>query len=328
LPSNDERRERSPRTLRTIAAALCSAFCAAAIGCSPSASLLRPASGFTQALGRDHPLVGRVLVRGQLASEAQLDTALTRASFLVLGESHDNRDHHLLEAALLSRWLRSHAQARVAFEMLNETQAPALLPADNDPDLLAKRVAWSSSGWPDFALYRPVFSAAMQAGARIVAAHPSAEHVHESMNGVPESEAHALHLDVPLPAAQTQAELDEIRASHCGFVQEPMLSAMQHAQAYKDAFMARALVRAGAPGVLVTGRGHARNDRGVPAFLARAGVASTLSIALLEVEAGHDQPSDYDVSAFDLVVFTPRVSDEDPCLRFKEQLEQMRKHTR
>jgi uncharacterized iron-regulated protein len=101
---------------------------------------------------------------------------------------------------------------------------------------------------------------------------------------------------------------------------------MQSAQSYTDAFMARALLQAGPPALLITGRGHVRKDRGVPLFLQRGGASAVLSVAFVEVIDDKTRPNDYDVSAFDFVVFTPRETDEDPCEQFKRQLESMHQH--
>jgi uncharacterized iron-regulated protein len=88
--------------------------------------------------------------------------------------------------------------------------------------------------------------------------------------------------------------------------------------------MARALIQSGSPALLVAGRGHARNDRGVPLFWQRAGQHATLSVAFVDVSDAALEPSQYDLAAFDFVVFTPRVSDEDACERFRRELEKMR----
>ncbi|HKU40860.1 MAG TPA: ChaN family lipoprotein [Polyangiales bacterium] len=305
---------------------LCSVLAAA--GCATTTPGLRPAGGFTQALGRDHPLVGRVydVARARWIDGADLARALEAADFAVLGETHDNRDQHLLQAQLVERFARAHPNASVAFEMLDETQAAALEgkpPAT--PEALAERVAWQDTGWPDFALYRPVFAAALAAKLQIVAAHPSREHVRASMHGLEPDEARALYLDEPLPEAQAAAQRDEIRESHCGQAPDAMVAAMQAAQSYKDAFMARALRSAGSPALLIAGRGHARNDRGVPFYLRRAGAGSILSVAFVDLSDDRKRPTDYDLRAFDYAVFTPRASDQDPCERFKQQLEHMKR---
>jgi len=296
----------------------------AAISCTASNSQLVPNKGFGSQLGGQHVLLGQVYRGPARVTREALFSALEHARYVVLGETHDNRDHHQRQAQLVQQFLAAQPGAAVAFEMLDEDDASAL--SAQTASELEQRVEWANSGWPDFALYRPVFDAAFSVQARVVAAHPSAEHVRASMRGVAEAEARELHLDQPLPEAQIQAQHDEIRESHCGHAPDQMLTAMQRAQVYKDAFMARAMAQTQVPTVLIAGRGHARNDRAVPYFLKRAGSGATLSIAFIEVVDSREDPSTYDTEAFDYVIFTPRASNEDPCEKFRKQLEQMRQH--
>jgi uncharacterized iron-regulated protein len=282
---------------------------------------------FVSPVGRDHPLVGKVWSQaagGFVPAEA-LAVALAEAHTLLLGESHDNADHHALEATLLTRFLRSHPGAPVGFEMLDQEQRPGLsAPPPRSADELAARVRWSESGWPEFPLYAPVFSAALAAGAPILALHPDPPEVRKSLEVVPDDEARALHLDAPLPDA-ARAELeDEIRASHCGHASPAMVEAMSRAQSFKDAYMARARLAHAGPAALVAGRGHARKDRGIPLFLARAGAPGrVLVIAMVDVRAALSAPAEYGVDPYDFTVFTPAPSDDDPCQRFREQLEKL-----
>ena len=311
---------------RSAYALLSACLLLAAVSCSPAtATQLVPTHGYTLQLGKQHPLIGQVYAGPTRVGGEQLQAALKNARYLVLGETHDNRDQHQLQAQLLQQFLAAQPGAAVAFEMLDEDDAHALTSVQS-ADELAARVDWEHSGWPDFAMYRPIFDVALAAHAQLVAAHPSSAHVRASMAGVEADEAHSLTIDRPLPDPQVQAQHDEIRESHCGHANPEMLTAMQHAQVYKDAFMARALVRVGTPTALITGRGHGRTDRAVPYFLARMHAGATLSLAFIDVDDQRLTADAYDTSAFDFVVFTPRVTDEDPCEAFRKQLEQMRQH--
>lgn len=301
----------------------------AADGCS-GATLFAPPAGYSLRLGRAHPLTGHIYAVGARAfvTRERLRDAVAGARLALLGEIHDNPDHHQLQAELLGDFATGHQPSAVAFEMLDEAQAPALAQAHGQaPEVVAERVSWKDSGWPEFAMYRPIFAAAKAHEMTLLAASPSREHVRESMHDLPASETSALHLQQPLPKDQEDAQREEIRASHCGYAPEAMVEAMLHAQHYKDAFMARALLAANMPAALITGREHARKDRGVPLFLERFGARDVVSVGLIDVDDHKRAPSDYDIAAFDFVVFTPRVSDEDPCVEFRKGLEQMRRPT-
>jgi uncharacterized iron-regulated protein len=76
--------------------------------------------------------------------------------------------------------------------------------------------------------------------------------------------------------------------------------------------------------VLIAGNGHTRTDRGVPWALARKTKgAKVVSVAMTEVQDGHANPKAYDLHA-DYAFFTPRATDEDPCVKFREELHRRR----
>ncbi len=295
------------------------------LACATSGALT-PRGGFVHRLGAEHPLAGRVYAREtrDLVEPARLFAALAEADVVLIGEIHDNSDHHLLEAELITRFLLAHPEAHVAFEMLDETQAEALEPPPKDADTLGERVRWQATGWPSFALYRPVFQAVLDGSGTLVAAHPSRERVRASMHGVSDAEARELHLFPPLSSPLREALVQEIADSHCGHAPEAMIEPMVRAQSFKDAFMARAMASVGGAALLVAGSGHVREDRGVPLFLARRGLVDVLSIRLVGVDDALLDPHAYAEAAYDFVIFTPRTTDESACDRFKEQLERMK----
>ena len=78
--------------------------------------------------------------------------------------------------------------------------------------------------------------------------------------------------------------------------------------------------------------GHARNDRGVPAYLAAKAVGETvISLVFMEVGEGKTEPTAYarrfgsNTLPFDYVWFTPRLENVDPCEKFRAELERLRK---
>jgi hypothetical protein len=181
-------------------------------------------------------------------------------------------------------------------------------------------VDWPGSGWPDFALYRPVIAAVFDVGAALRAVHPAADRVRRVMMegyGVLADDAAALGLDQPLPPEQAKALREEIEASHCGYAQGDLVEMMARGQRLKDSWMAREL--AGAErAVLIAGGGHVREDRAVGALL-----PDPLSVVFVEVRAGRRDPRSYGDDGVDLQIFTPRLDDLDPCERFAEQLKDL-----
>src|SRR5262249_59775917 len=79
-------------------------------------------------LEREHPLTGRIWdVKGaRFVDSAAVTRRLTDARYVLLGEKHDNPDHHAIQAALVRALLASGRRPAVAFEQLTADQAPAL----------------------------------------------------------------------------------------------------------------------------------------------------------------------------------------------------------
>lgn len=250
-------------------------------------------------------------------SAADLPARISAAhpQILVLGEVHDNPAHHLNQAAAVAAL---HPRALV-FEMLSPEQAQKATPeARKDLVELGKVLGWEEAGWPDFATYAPIFAAAPEA--EIIGAALPRETVRrafkEPLPAVFGAGAAAYGLDRPYPAA-LQAQLEtETQADHCGALPVDLLPGMVAAQRLRDAAFADATLRAeretGGPVVLITGSGHARADRAVPALLrAAAPDLTVLSVGQIEAPAEGAQP-------FDLWIVTPAAPREDPCAAFRK----------
>jgi hypothetical protein len=126
----------------------------------------------------------------------------------------------------------------------------------------------------------------------------------------------------------------EMADAHCGLLPDAMLDTMVLVQRARDARLAERLhaSSADAGAVLIAGAGHVRNDRGVPAQLARAYGAASLAIGLLEVEADLYDPAAY-AARFDgtglpfaFVWFTPRASDTDHCAKLRASMQHPPRH--
>jgi uncharacterized iron-regulated protein len=239
-----------------------------------------------------------------------------------------------LQAWLLGRLVTDGPPRAVGFEMLDDDDTPALAALqDYAPAEVAAAVAWADSGWPDFALYAPIFAAAAAGGAPPVAVHPTKAQVKAVMAGglpaLPPARYDALRLAPELSGDLLAALQGEVKASHCGHAPEGLLTAMVAAQQLKDAWMAeRLLAQAPATGAaLIAGGVHVRRDRGVPRYLARHGAGDAVIIDFAEVHPSGPSVADYvDDGAYDYVWFTPAANDEDPCERFREMLERMKHH--
>ncbi|MDT8856550.1 ChaN family lipoprotein [Paracoccaceae bacterium Fryx2] len=254
------------------------------------------------------------------ASEVQpdaLDALGARgADVIVLGEVHDNAVHHQHQAVAV----RALQPAAIVFEMLTEAQAARVTPALlADPVALGRALEWDSSGWPDFAMYAPIFTAAPQA--RIYGAAVPRDEARSAIGAGPVAafgpEAGRFGLaDALAPADQAAREAEQAEA-HCNALPADLLPGFVAVQRLRDAVLARAALQAlqdtGGPVAVITGNGHARRDRGMPAALALAAPQVTvLSVGLLEEAPALAAP-------FDLWIVTAPAAREDPCAAFEPE---------
>jgi len=239
---------------------------------------------------------------------------MTLADVVLLGEVHDNPDHHMTQADLVAT-LKPSA---LVFEMLTASQAQAVtsLPRD-DKAALEAALDWANSGWPDFALYHPIFTAAPTAelfGAAVP--RPEARAAMElGLADAFGTDADRFGLTKALSEAeQSQRERLQFEA-HCEALPKDLLPAMVDIQRLRDARLAQvateALEKTGGPVVVITGNGHARADWGVPRYLRR--VSPRVAIFTLgQSEGGQMLPG-----AFDAVIDAPVVDRPDPCDAFR-----------
>ncbi len=248
-------------------------------------------------------------VRAGQITPAMLDR-LPPADIVVLGEVHDNPAQHRNQA----RAVRALQPRALVFEMLVPAQLPAITPDRRlDRQALARALNWKKSGWPDFAMYFPIFQAAPRA--RIYAGNLPRKQIRKAISdgaaGVFGAGAARYGLDQPLPQPQNDRRIQGQREAHCNALPEDMLGGMVEAQRLRDASIARAAIRAfretGGPVAVITGNGHARRDWGVPAMIAQAAPAlKVLSIG--QLEQAPDKPPPYD-----LWLLTKPAQRDDPC---------------
>jgi uncharacterized iron-regulated protein len=239
--------------------------------------------------GRHHPLSGRIwdVSSAKFIDRQSLITRLARADFLLLGERHDNPDHHLLQAEVLRRLIALGRRPAVGFEMFGLDDASAIANhlglAPNDAAGLGRAVNWNKSGWPDWAMYQPIAEAALQARLRIVATNlPRAAARKMNRVGLTALEPSVrgeLGLDRSLSDAMFAAMATDIRDSHCGYASEGSVKAMVGVQRARDAQMAQSLIAASDPdgAILVAGAGHVRKDYGIPFISPQRPAVSRLS---------------------------------------------------
>lgn len=267
--------------------------------------------GAALALGLAVPAAAAEVRPGELA-QALAD--LPPAQVVILGEVHDNPHHHVNQAAAVAAMQPS----ALVFEMLTAAQATLVTPAvRGDAEALAEVLDWADSGWPDFGMYHPIFTAAPDA-AIYGAAVPRDAARGAFDGGAAEAfgpEAGRFGLDVELPAEEQAAREAEQMAAHCDALPPGMLPGFVAAQRLRDAELARAALRAltetGGPVAVITGNGHARLDQGMAPYL-RAAAPEVRVLAVGQFETPPDG-----VPPFDLWLVTEPAERPDPCAAFR-----------
>ncbi|MEO5700364.1 MAG: ChaN family lipoprotein [Casimicrobiaceae bacterium] len=286
------------------------------VGCAPPASL-RSAGDAT---------IWDVRA-GRFIDRATLLPAIVPIRYRLLGEVHDNPEHHRLRAELLDAIGQSGRRPAVVveqFDLGDEAALAAVQQRGTDAEGLATAGALDRRAWR-WPLHAPVLTAALRARMPVHAGNASRAALAAVMRaGNLQSLGPSLRARVaraPWTADQAAALAAEIREGHCNKLPESTVPRLALAQRVRDAAMADALVRdATVDGaILIAGNGHVRRDLAVATYL-EVPADEVVAIAWLEASPearrGPGFPANVltDRSGFDYVWFTLPVARPDPCL--------------
>ncbi len=249
-------------------------------------------------------------------------------TIVLLGEVHDNAEHHRRRLAVLRRAFAAGWRPAIAMEQFDRERQSDIDRARRERPRDAQRVidlATQSSGktggnW-NWNFYRPFVELALEYEVPLIAANLSSADtskvVREGYAAVFDAQTlSALGLDQPIPATMQSAQEREIEVGHCNALPAKMLPAMARGQLARDAVMASTLNQRPNQGlVLLAGNGHVRRDIGVPHWLNAVSRTRTLAIGFLEESRASKLES-----AFDAVVRTVAAERVDPCIEFTQRM--------
>lgn len=290
--------------------------------------------------GGSNPLVGKIwdVKAKRFITQSALIGALEDTDYVILGEKHDNPDHHLLQAEVISDIGKRGKKVKVGFEQFSKDQQEALKTYldlhPGDAGGIGEAIGWKKLGWPDYKIYEPVFAAALANKYEIFPLGMSEvvkKRVGEKgLEGLDDNLFRELNMDRSLPAGVQALLSEEIRSSHCYKVPDAVLPRMIEMQKARDAVMAYQAdaesKRMGA--VLIVGNGHARNEWGVPLYLRRINrIAKRATVSFTEVRDEYEKPEIYveGDNPYDYIWFTPALSRDNPCETHAEELEKLEK---
>jgi uncharacterized iron-regulated protein len=258
------------------------------------------------------PVVGEIrdLHSGQVLTPQELVAALAKPSRLIVGEQHDNRDHHQLQLWLLQTLGDRRPQGSLLLEMLTPDQQPRVdevRHAATPPTDLPGSLEWQS-GW-EWDLYGPIVRFALTQPYPLLAANLD----------VPE--VRAIYANPPtLSGSRSNASpvkdelLKQVSDSHCGLLPASQMPAMLAVQQQRDRRMAERLLAAPEPSLLFAGAFHARKDVGVPIHLLDLGAPEAPTVLMLAQEGSEvtSQMADY-------VWYTTAMPTPDYCEQMRKQ---------
>lgn len=260
---------------------------------------------------RKHARLGQILdtrTGGQL-TPAALVSELAKAPLVLLGEKHDNPDHHALQLWLIKALAARRAQGSVVLEMLTLDQQEAVTQTQKQaqagalPSDLSAALNWHK-GW-DWQQYGDLVSHLIQQPYPLLASNLNRAELMEIYRNPP-----VLKGTASTAPQVTQDLSEQIREAHCNKLPEAQLPAMLAVQQQRDRSMAKVLLAAPQPSLLIAGAYHVRYDLGVPLHISdlHSDLADQQRV-LIFAEADQDIKPD----SADFIWYTPAVAEQDYC---------------
>jgi uncharacterized iron-regulated protein len=276
------------------------------------------------------------VARERFVTEDELVARLARVRYRLLGEIHDNPEHHALRARLIHRIADSGAKPAVVFEQFELDRDAALVAAQRatqsgsraDVDAVAAAGGITGPGW-QWPLHRPLVEAALAERLPLRAGNPQRAELMRAARApaesVPDASWGKRFAAAPWTPAQDATLRTDVVDGHCGKLPEQAIAAIVRAQRMRDAALAQALVDAATAdgAILIAGNAHIRRDVAVPIYVQPNGVrpddAALISVGFIEATPAERQRTGFPRSlvaeraGYDIVWFTNPIARGDPC---------------
>ncbi|GGO75631.1 hypothetical protein GCM10011348_00880 [Marinobacterium nitratireducens] len=221
------------------------------------------------------------LQRGETLSPNDLYERLQRQQLILIGEQHDNPEHHAVESLLLEALVTPGSHA--VLEMLTPNLPLADLGVTTSKDELEAALRDGTRGW-NWDSYGHIYYQILQQGGKLVSGNLSGEEIQAIYRGEDDN--------LPQGELDSRAAIDDevrrrtaevIGEQHCNDIPAERLERMVEIQLARDARMANRLESYRGPkqAVLLSGSYHARKDTGVPMHL-KDGASAVLLLVPVE----------------------------------------------
>ncbi len=298
----------------------------------------------------NHKLTGKIWSTADktFITKQELIARLAIRDYILLGEIHDNPDHHRLQAWVISRVVRFDRKPAIVMEMIDRSQNDIIKSFYDDikakkqkkpAEQLGEALNWKKRGWPDWKIYKPIASTLFANRLLLSGARPDKQDIFKvrkkGLKTLGQEKLKKLALNENLDTVLLNDLKNELNKSHCNMLPFSALGAMANMQRFVDATMTDSLIEAGnnKGAILIAGSGHIRTDRAIPYYLnKRLPKASVITLSLTEVienETDVDKYIPKDPStkpAMDYIWFTPAQEREDQCELFKKHMQKKKTH--
>ncbi len=286
-----------------------------------------------------HQLAGRIwsVADEDFISPGKMADRLAAKKYVLLGEIHDNADHHVLQAWVIAQLARRGRKPAIVMEMISSDQDEALdaylKRKDANAAGLGKAIGWEKSGWPQWLMYQPIAEQAFANDLPIYSANLPRADIREigkkGFGFFKKDRQKELLLNEPL-GEMLEADLRlSIVEGHCNMLPAAATGPMVNVQRVRDALFADKMLATGGKdgAVLIAGSGHVRSDRAVPWYLERREPGASIGVLVL-MEASEDKKEIADYApkfpdgriAADYIWFTPMAERDDPCEGLKKHM--------
>jgi uncharacterized iron-regulated protein len=146
--------------------------------------------------------------RRRAVSLAEMTRLLEPATFILIGELHDNALHHQFQAQVIEALVQAGRSVIVGMEMFDRTKQPALnlwtLNRLREAEFI-EQSEWRTQWGFDFALYRPIFEVVYRHRLRLVGLNVPRTLVRQTARGGWQSIPEAERLGIPDPDLSIEA---------------------------------------------------------------------------------------------------------------------------
>jgi len=267
-------------------------------------------------------------------SRGALVTQISQKDIIILGEVHDNVEHHRIHGQLVNEINTSRKlvndgkggnkdQVKISI-VVEHLPAGNVVQFDSSLEKSLTNAGFNPQSWA-WPIHELLFSAISTSGLVLKGGSLGAsagKEIYSSNGASAPANIKLLMERSSLSEASQKILFKEIQDGHCGLFPENKIPQMAQVQRARDASLAYEAVQS-APSILIVGNGHAWNDVGVPQIIRTNYPNVSLASVIFIEDGGISDPQQLLSKAkqltkkADFVWFTSTVDRKDPCEKLR-----------